>query len=153
MVKPFPCDPDQKKPKKTQNLDIPDEKVYSASPNRVNLPGDDLFIASKEDVIAKMKLRRKKGYFNHPPDISKLLKTAPAKPHKAHMKSITQPKFSNQNILQFNSSINPEEFRSAVKATYPHKDRNTTKKLNYSEFKMQGLGESTITTIPSRPGK
>jgi hypothetical protein len=54
---------------------------YGTSPPRVNMPNNDLFVYTREDVKNKMKMKRMKGYFNEPQDLAGALRPSPIK-HK-----------------------------------------------------------------------
>lgn len=125
------------------------EQKYGASPNRVNLPGEDLFIQNREDVAHKLTLRRKKGYFNEPKDMSKILK---AKPKAVKFKSITNPEFTIQNNLKYNQTVVlGDNFKNIAHPSEPSKKIHTSK-YNISEFKITGLGDDTAMTIQQSRG-
>lgn len=135
--------------KKSPRNETQVDHKYGASPNRVNLPGDDLFIQNREDVAHKLTLRRKKGYFNEPKDMTRILK---AIPRPVKFKSVTQPEFTMHNNLKYNQTVVvADQFRKIANPSEPSKKIHTSK-YNISEFKITGLDDATAITLPHSRG-
>lgn len=120
---------------------------YGTSPPRVNMPNNDLFVYTREDVKNKMKMKRMKGYFNEPQDLAGALRPSPIK-HKD--KKTNQPWFSNQNLAVLRQKdLGKGSFSDSISMMKQH-HKDTNKRGNFSEFQASGLTDTSLISVKSQ---
>jgi hypothetical protein len=120
----------------------PSNSQYSNSPNHVNMPNNDLFVYTRADVKSKMKTKKTKGYFNKPKEANIAFSPSP----KDHQDKKDQPRFSNHNLARLQKGMGMGGFTDSLHLLKPV-EVEANKRVNYSEFKMSELTDTSSATI------